>query len=195
MLEHNIIEKSQSEWASQCLLVLKADNSYRICTDYRKVNRLTKTDSYPLPRMDDIIDQLRNAMYVTKVDLLKGYYQIGLTNRAKLISAFVTLDGFFQYVVMPFGMKNAPATFQRLIHHMTADLKGVKAYIDDIIVDSEEWVDHLGQLRRLFRRLQEAGLTVNLAKSEFGRAHVTYLGHTVGQGQLTPVSAKVAAIE
>lgn len=96
---------------------------------------------------------------------------------------------------MPFIMKNAPATFQRLIHHLTADLKGVKAYIDDIIVYSEEWEDHLGQLRRLLRRLQEAGRTVNLAKSKFGRAHVTYLGHTVGQGQLALVSAKVVAIE
>lgn len=95
LLEHNIIEKSQSEWASPCLLVPKADNSYKLCTDYRKVSRLTKTDSYPLQRMDDIIDQLGNAVYVTKVDLLKGYYQIGLTKRAKLISAFVTPDGFF----------------------------------------------------------------------------------------------------
>lgn len=194
LLEHNIIESSKSEWVSPCILVPKPDKSFRLCTGYRKLNRFTKTDPYPLPRMDDIIDQMGKATYVTKVDLLKGYYQIGLTDRAKLMSAFVTPDGFFQYLVMPFGMKNTPATFQRLIHHLTVDLKGVEAYIDDIIMHSEEWEDHLRQLSQLFGRLQEAGLTVNLTKSEFGRAQVTYLGHTVGQGRLAPVSAKVAAI-
>jgi len=116
MLENNIIEPSQSEWSSPCVLVPKADGTFRFCTDFRKLNTVTKTDSYPLPRVEDCIDHVGKAQYVTTFDLLKGYWQIPLTERAKKLSAFVTSRGLYQYCVMPFGMKNAPATFQRMIN-------------------------------------------------------------------------------
>ena len=93
------------------MLVPKNDGTYRFCTDYRKFNVTTKSDSYPIPRVEDCIDRIGRAKYVSKIDLLKGYWQVPLTPKAKEISAFVTPEGFYQYKVMPFGMKNAPATF------------------------------------------------------------------------------------
>ena len=165
-----------------------------MCTDYRKINAVTKTDSFPIPRIDDCIDKVGNAKYVTKFDLLKGFWQIPLTQRAKEVSAFVTPDGLFQYKIMPFGMKNSPATFQRLINLLIAGLDGVDAYIDDVILFSDSWEHHLRIIKDFFDRLTEYNLTVNLVKSEFCHATVTFLGHVVGQGQVKPVSAKVQAI-
>ena len=117
LLENAFIEPSNSDRSSPCILVPEPYGfSYRLCTDYRKVNGVTKTDSFPIPRIDDCIDKIGKAKYVTKFDLLKGFWQIPLTDNAKEVSAFVTPDGLFQYKVIPFGMKNSPATFQRLIN-------------------------------------------------------------------------------
>ncbi|KAK3106188.1 hypothetical protein FSP39_014556 [Pinctada imbricata] len=194
MLENDIIEPSISDWSSPCILVPKQDGTYRLCTDFRKVNSVTKTDSYPIPRIDDCIDKIGSAKFVSKFDLLKGYWQVPLTERAREISAFATPDGLYQYKVMPFGMKNAPATFQRMIHSLLHHLEGCEAYIDDVIIYSDTWDDHLRIMRTFFDILAKANLTVNLAKSEFCHATVEYLGHKVGQGFVTPIMAKVEAI-
>ena len=194
LLENDFIEPSKSDWSSPCILVPKPDGTYRMCTDYRKVNSATKTDSFPIPRIDDCIDKIGRSKYVTKFDLLKGFWQIPLTDRAKEISAFVTPDGLFQYKVMPFGMKNSPATFQRLINNLIAGMDGIGAYIDDVIIYSDSWSDHLRTIQEFFDRLTEYRLTVNLVKSEFCHGTLTFLGHIVGQGQVKPVSAKVQSI-
>jgi hypothetical protein len=195
MLANNIIEPSNSEWSSPCILVPKPDGSYRLVADMRSVNQCSKTDSYPIPRIDDCIDKIGNAKFVSKFDLLKGYWQVPLTERAKEITAFCTPFGLYQYKVMPFGLKNAPATFQRMVNHVVADIDGCEAYVDDLIVYSQTWEQHMQQLKRLFKKLSEAKLTVNLVKSEFCHATVTYLGHVVGQGQVKPIKAKCEAIE
>ena len=165
-----------------------------MCTDYHKVNSVTKTDSFPIPRIDDCIDKVGNSKYVTKFDLLKGFWQVPLTDRAKEVSAFATPNGLYQYKVMPFGMKNSPATFQRLVNNVICGLDGCDAYIDDVIIYSDSWSDHLQRIRKFFDRLSKAKLTVNLAKTEFCHATVTFLGHLVGQGQVKPLEAKVNAI-
>ena len=121
-------------WSLPCALVPKSDGTYRFCTNFHKVNSVTKSDSYPIPRVEDCIDYTESSKYVTKFDLLNGYWQVPLSNTAKEISALVTPDGFFQYKVMPFGMKNAPATFQRMINKIIAGLEGCQGYIDDVIV-------------------------------------------------------------
>ena len=195
MLENNIIEPSHSNWSSPCVMVPKPDGSYRVCQDFRAINLKSKTDTYPIPRIDDCIDKIGHTKFVSKFDLLKGYWQVPLTERAKEISAFVTPDGLYQYTVMPFGLKNAPATFQRLVNNIIAEVEGCEAYIDDLVVYSETWENHLDQLHQLFDRLSKANLTVNLAKSDFCCATVSYLGHVVGQGQVKPIQAKVEAID
>ena len=194
MLQNGIIEKSSSAWSSLCILVPKPDGSYRFCTDFRKVNALTKSDSYPIPRIDSVIDKVGNAKFVSKFDLLKGYWQVPLTERANEISAFVTPDGLFQYRVMPFGMNNAPATFQRMINSVICDLDFCEAYINDVIIVSESWDQHVKHVKLFFDKMLDANLTIDLAKSEFGKATVEYLGHVVGQGQVKPITAKVDVI-
>ena len=116
MLANDIIEPSFSNWSSPCLLVPKGENSFRFVTDFRKVNAVTKSDSYPLPRIEDVIDKIGQSKVISKIDLLSGYWQIPLSGRAKDISAFVTPNGFYRYKRMPFGMKNAGQTFQHVIN-------------------------------------------------------------------------------
>ena len=134
------------------------------------------------------------AKYVTKFDLLKGFWQVPLTERGKEISAFVTPNRLYQYKVMPLGMENSPATFQRLINSIIMDLDCGDAYIDNLIIASESRGDHIRTIRELFERLSKARLTINLLKSEFECATVTYLGHKVGRGHVKPVQAKVSVI-
>ncbi|XP_064098186.1 uncharacterized protein LOC135209441 [Macrobrachium nipponense] len=156
LLKLDLAAPSKSPWASPCILVKKPNNSYRMCTDYRKVNSVTVKDAYPLPRIADIIDSVSNSKYLTQIDLLKGYYQIKLTDRAKEISAFITPFGLFEYKVLPFGMTNAPATFQRMVHEVTHGLEGVYVYLDDIVIASNSWDEHLKILKELFKRLLKA---------------------------------------
>jgi hypothetical protein len=135
------------------------------------------------------------AKFVSKFDLLKGYWQVPLTPRAREISAFITLSGLFSYTVMGFGLRNAPATFQRLMNMVVNRLEGCAVYLDDVVIYSNTWEDHLSRIRALFERFANANLTVNLAKCEFAKATVTYLGKVVGQGHVRPVHAKVTAVE
>ena len=194
MLKNDIIEESQSNWSSPCILVPKHDGGFRFCTDFRKVNDKTKSDSFPIPRIADCIDQIGNAKFVSTFDMLKGYWQVPLTQRAREISAFVTPSGLYQYKVMPFGMKNAPATFQRMVNKLVRDIDGCEGYIDDVVIFSDNWSDHIRQIKRFFQIMREAKLTINLMKSEFGKATVKYLGHIVGQGQVKPLDAKIQTI-
>ena len=194
LLEHGLAIPSSSAWSSPCLLVPKSDGSQRFCTDFRKVNNITKPDSYPLPRMEDCVDRVGAAKFVTKLDLLKGYWQVPLTDRASEISAFVTPDGLYQYTVMPFGLRNAPATFQRLMRTVLAGVGNCEVYLDDVVAYSDTWQEHMHTMGLVFTRLAEAKLTLNLSKCEFGRATVTYLGKEVGQGQVRAIDAKVNAI-
>ncbi|XP_076876436.1 uncharacterized protein LOC143525877 [Brachyhypopomus gauderio] len=194
LLENVLAVPSSSPWCSPCLLVPKPDATFRFCTDFRRVNALTKADSFPIPRIDDCVDRVGHAQFVTKLDLLKGYWQVPLTDRASEISAFATPDTFLQYTVMPFGLKNAPATFQRLMRIVLNDLNDCDAYLDDVVVSSASWPEHLSTLANVFERFRQARLTLNLDKCEFGRATVVYLGKQVGNGRVRPVDSKVRAI-
>ncbi|KAL7874754.1 hypothetical protein SRHO_G00057240 [Serrasalmus rhombeus] len=193
LVKHELAVPSSSPWSSPCILVPKPDGTFRFCTDYRKVNAVTVPDSFPLPRIEDCVDCVGNAKYVTKLDLLKGYWQVPLTERASLISAFVTPDSFMQYSVMAFGMRKAPATFQRL-SCVLQGLPNCTAYLDDVVVHSSTWDEHMEMLKAVFERLDQALLTLNLAKCDFGKATVLYLGREVGQGRVRTPTDKVKAI-
>ena len=194
MLDHNLIVQSNSPWSSPIVLVKKSDNKYRLCFDYRKLNAVTVTDTFPIPRLDDCIDQVGHAKFLSKFDLLKGYWQVGLTDRARTVSAFVTKNGLYECCVMPFGMKNSSATFQRLMNIVTRDLKGCIVYIDDVVIFSDDWETHLERVEAFFQAVKDAGLVINLTKCDFASAKVKFLGHEIGLGQLLPVDANVKAI-
>ncbi|XP_068224808.1 uncharacterized protein [Palaemon carinicauda] len=180
MLENDLITPSSSPWSSPVVLVKKENGQDRLCFDYRKVNDLTVADNFPLPRIEDCIDKIGNAKYISKLDLLRDYWQVPLTENAREISAFITPEGLFECKVMPFGMRNAASTFQRMMWMITNGLKGCVVYLDDIIIFSDNWKDHVDRIRALFRAIADAGLVVNLSKCEFGKADVIYLGHHVG---------------
>ncbi len=194
LLEKGLAKPSISPWSSPCLLVQKSDGTKRFCTDYRRVNAVTIPDCFPMPRMEDCVDSVGSAKFVSKLDLLKGYWQVPLTARASEISAFVTPDCFLQFNVMAFGLRNAAATFQRLVNLVLADVPNVNAYLDDLIVYSQSWPEHVSLLQTVFERLERAFLTLNLSKCEIGKATVTYLGKQVGEGQVRPLTAKITAI-
>ena len=194
MLENKLIRPSNSPWSSPVVLVDKGHRQFRLCFDYRKLNSVTKTDSYPIPRVDDCIDQVGSAKFISKFDMLKGYWQVGLTDRAREVSAFITKNGLYECLVMPFGMKNAAGTFQRLMNRVICNLEGCVVYIDDIVIYSDDWNTHIDRIRSLFERLKEAGLVVNLNKCEWAQAKVIYLGHEIGYGKVAPKDSNVSAI-
>lgn len=137
MLSMGIIESSRSEWCSPVVLVPKKDGSLRFCVDFRYLNSVSKFDSYPTPRIDDLIDHLRRAQWITTLDLHKGYWQVPLTDSAKELTAFKTPWGLFHFCTMPFGLHGAPATFQRLMDQVLSGLQEyAAAYLDDVVIFS-----------------------------------------------------------
>ena len=160
MLNQGIIQPSQSPWASPIVLVKKKDGTTRFCVDYRKLNSLTRKDVYPLPRIDDTLDLLSRSAYFTTLDLASGYWQVKMDEESREKTAFTTYSGLYEFNVMPFGLCNAPATFQRLMETILAGLtrKICMVYIDDILIFSRTFEEHLSHLEQVMDRLDRAGL-------------------------------------
>uniref|UniRef100_A0A1X7TFY0 Reverse transcriptase domain-containing protein n=1 Tax=Amphimedon queenslandica TaxID=400682 RepID=A0A1X7TFY0_AMPQE len=169
MLDNNIISRSHSPWSSPIILVKKKDGSLRFCVDYRKVNEVTRKDAYPLPRIDDTLDTLAGSQWFTTLDLLSGYWQVEVEEEDREKTAFCTKEGLFHFNVMPFGLCNAPATFQRLMDMLLAGLlwEACLVYIDDVIIMGKDFPSHLSNIAAVFTRLRNAGLKVKPSKCEF----------------------------
>ncbi|CAM4797928.1 unnamed protein product [Rotaria magnacalcarata] len=188
MLEEGIIEPSKSPWASPVVSAPKKDGSMRFCVDYRKLNSVTTRDAYPIPRIDDTLDSLQEAKFISTLDLRSGYWQVEMDKDSKEKTAFITHRGLYEFNVMPFGLTNAPATFQRLMDIVLAGLKWqcCLVYIDDIIVYSPNFEQHLLDLEKVFLALREANLTLKASKCCFCRKEMKYLGHVVTQNGIKP---------
>ncbi len=195
-LAAGIIRPSCSPWSSPILLVDKKDGTKRFCVDYRGLNAATKKDVYPIPRVEDVLERLNGMRYFTTLDLVQSYYQIAIAEEDKEKTAFITEEGAFEYNVMPFGLTNAPATFQRLMHLVLAGLnwKMCLVYIDDILIFSRTFDEHMSHLRQVFDRLRAANLKLKPAKCRFAFNNTIYLGHNIGVDGVTPDPAKVEAI-
>ena len=190
-----VIEPSTSPWCFPIVPARKKDSTLRICVDYRKLNALSSCDAYPMPRIDDLIDRLGKACYITTLDLAKGYWQVPLASESRAKTTFSSPLGLFQFTVMPFGLQGAPATFQRLMDSVVSGLDFCAAYLDDLIVHSETWKEHLTHLEHVFVRLEQAGLTVKASKCQIGMKECVYLGHVVGNGQVRPEPSKLEAVD
>ncbi|CAM4665453.1 unnamed protein product [Caretta caretta] len=196
MLQMSVIRPSGSAWASPVVLVPKPDGEIRFCMDYRKLNAVTHPDNYPMPRTDELLEKLGQAQFISTLDLTKGYCQVPLDESAKERSAFITHVGLYEFNVLPFGLRNVSATFQRLVDGLLAGLgEYAVAYLDNVAIFSDSWAEHLEHLQKVFERIREAGLTVKAKKCQIGLNRVTYLGHQVGQGTINPLQAKVDAIQ
>ena len=160
MIKAGIAEKSISPYASPIVIVTKKDGSIRLCADYRLLNEITIFDPQPMPKLEDIINKLGKAQYLSKIDLTKGFWQIPLTDNAKIKSAFVTPFGQFQFKVMSFGMVNSSANFVRLMKMILSNFDEFSdSFIDDIIIFSESWSEHLSHIRHILQALRDASLT------------------------------------
>ena len=196
MLEKGVIRQSVSPWSSPIVLVRKKDGTWRFCVDFRKVNAVTHKDAYPLPNIEETLDSLDGAQYFSTLDLASGYWQVELEEEAKEKTAFATPLGLYEFNVMPFGLTNAPATFQRLMECVLAGLSLDRClvYLDDVIVFSRSFDEHLVNLECVFERLAQAGLTLKLSKCTFCQKEVRYLGHIVGSGGIRPDPQKVSCV-
>ncbi|CAM4652378.1 unnamed protein product [Caretta caretta] len=196
MLQMGVIHPSGSAWASPVVLVPKPDGELCFCVDYHKLNAVTRPDNYPMPRTDELLEKLGWAQFSSTLDLTKGYWQVQLDESAKERSAFITHVGLYEFNVLPFGLRNAPATFQKLVDGLLAGLgEHAVTYLDDVAIFLDSWTEHLEHLQKVFERIREGGLTVKAKKCQIGLNRVTYLGHQVGPGTINPLQAKVDAIQ
>ena len=197
MLKKDIISPSKSPWASPIVLVTKKDGSIRFCIDYRKVNSVTHKDAYPLPRVDDTLDTLVGSVWFSTIDLKSGYWQVEVSPEHREKTAFCTQEGLFEFNVMPFGLCNAPATFQRLMDCVLAGLQWTNClvYIDDIIIMGRSFDDHLHNLQQVFDRLKLAGLKLHPDKCQFLQHQVHFLGHIVSAKGVAPDPSKTAKVK
>jgi hypothetical protein len=178
MIRAGVVTPSMSPFASPVLLVKKKDGSWRFCVDYRKLNSLTIKNKFPLPIVDELLDELAGTKFFSKLDLRAGYHQIRMRSEDEQKTAFKTHHGHFQFRVMPFGLSNAPATFQCVMNSIFAPYlrKFVIVFLDDILVYSASWTEHLHHLRQVLATLQNAQLFAKLSKCEFGKTSIHYLG-------------------
>ena len=196
MEQMGIIERSSSDWAAPIVLVKKKDSSIRLCTDYRRLNAVSRADAYPMPRIDDLVDRLGKAKFITTLDLSRGYWQVPISRESQPKTAFASPFGLFEFRRMPFGLHGAPATFQRMMDRLLWDVGDyAAAYLDDVVIHSTTWEEHLEHVRNILQKLREAGLTVKPTKCQFARSRCAYLGHIVGGGEIRPDERKIQCVK
>jgi len=189
-----VIEKSDSPYASPLLIVKKKDGSNRPVVDFRRLNKITVFDAEPMPNVDDIYARMSTSRYFSKLDFCKGYWQIPMASDDRQKTAFCTPLGLYQFTRMPFGLQNACATYGRMMRQVLEGMKQTDNFVDDVISFTDDWMNHLQELKQLFLRVRKSGLTVKPSKCYFGYNSLDYVGHNVGQGCLRTLVDKVKQI-
>ena len=186
MLENDIIKPSFSPWTSPVVMVRKKDGTMRFCIDYRKLNAATIKDTYPLPRIDEMLDKLHNSQFFTTMDLQSGFWQIEVAEEDKYKTAFSTGQGLYEFNVLPFGLTGAPPTFQRCMNIILMDASHAMVYIDDILIYSTTFEEHLKDIETVLIRLKNAGLKLKPSKCEWAKNQISFLGHIISKDGIKP---------
>lgn len=199
MLKQKIIQPSDSPWSSPIWIVPKKTDSsgeakWRLVVDYRKLNDKTIADRYPIPNISDILDKLGKCQYFTTIDLYSGFHQIEMCKQDIQKTAFSVDNGHYEYLRMPFGLKNAPFTFERVIDNVLRGLPNVTVYCDDIIIYSTSLQEHMLNIESVFQRLREANFKIQPLKSEFLKKETSFLGHIITADGIKPDPNKIKAI-
>jgi hypothetical protein len=197
LLESGLIVPSVSPFASPVLLVKKKDGSWRFCVDYRKLNDSTIKNRFPMPLVEEILEELAGTQHFSSLDLTTGYHQIRMTEADEYKTAFKTHHRLYQFRVMPFGLTNAPATFQCAMNSVLDPFlrKFAMVFIDDILIYSASWKEHMKHVRMVFEKLKEHQFYLKKSKCVFGRTQLTYLGHVISQRGVSTDPAKTLAME
>ena len=194
MLKLDIIEESDSPYASPVVLVKKKDGSIRTCVDYRKLNSITQFDAEVIPDQEDVLLQLNAAQYFTKLDLTKGFWQLPIHERSRKFTAFRVPNGHYQFKYLPFGLVNSPSFFNRTMRSLLKGQSNVVFYFDDICIFNSNWQSHLETLRNVLMRLRDSGFTIKPNKMEVGYGNIKFLGHFVGGGVIRPDTSNIQKI-
>ena len=196
LLDRGIIQHSFSPWSSPIVMVKKKDNSFRFCIDYRALNAVTVKDSHPIPRQDDTLDALSSSSYFSVIDLSSGYWQVPLHPDSKEKTAFTTGTGLYEFSVMPFGLVNAPMTFQRLMEHVLRGLhwSTCLVYLDDCIILGRDFPSHISNLQEVLQRFRDAGLKLKMSKCQFFKKQVNYLGHVISSSGVRPDPSNISKV-
>lgn len=197
LLLKGFIKPSMSPWSAPAIFVKKKDGTLRLCIDYRALNRVTVKHHFPIPRVDDLLDQLSSATIFSKLDLASGYYQVAIAPEDTEKTAFKTRYGLYEFLVMPFGLTNAPATFQKLMNEIFSQALDsyVIVYLDDILVYSKDIESHEIHLNSVFSVLMKNGLKVKESKCYFYLKRIEFLGYVIESGTLSVDQSKVSAIK
>eukprot|EP00253_Pinus_taeda_P028570 PITA_28570 len=196
LLDKGFIIPSTSPCRYPIVLVRKKDGSWRMCIDYKALNKITIKNSYPFPHIDDLLDQLKEVVYFSKLDLHNGYHQVRVAEKDAWKTAFKTKQGLYEWMVMPFGLTNAPATFMRVMNDVLRPFIDdfLIVYLDGILVFSKTWEEHLKHVKQTLDVLKRENIYVKLSKCEFGKTSLNYLGHIVGGSELKIDPSKVEVI-
>ena len=197
MLEQGVIQNSQSPWNSPLFLVPKKDGHFRPVIDYRGVNAVTEDDRYPLPVLKDLLMSLGQGNTIfSSLDLISGYWQVPMAPESREVTAFSTPYGHYEFLRMPFGLKSAPITFQRLMNDIFSDMlgQGVHVYLDDLIICNKDPESHFATLEAVLLKLKEAGLKAKVTKCEFLKQRISFLGHMVDGDGIHTMNDKIMAI-